>query len=137
MREKSRARKTITPTLLGIKGRGSDTMVYQSQTEKTTVNNTLFGTILKSRKMKNSQLPAQPSSATMDGKNSSFLKTKLKQGLLQKRPTRTFSLKFSQGESHRLLQIFVCLTQQTAFFSLQNTSVKGCFLCRKQRPQQN
>ena len=66
--------RTITPIGLGIKGRGPDTTVDQSPTEKTTVNNKLSGTILKSRKMTNSQLPAQPSSATMDGKNSSFLR---------------------------------------------------------------
>jgi len=104
VREKSRARKTITPIRLGIKGRGPDTTVDQSPTEKTTVNNTLSGTILKSRKMTNSQLPAQPSSATMDGKNSSFLKNKT----YNRKDRRERSLQIlPRGESLTLPEIFV------------------------------
>ena len=93
--------RTITPIGLGIKGRGPDTTVDQSPTEKTTVNNTLSGTILKSRKMTNSQLPAQPSSATMDGKNSSFLRKDWHER------------SFSRGENHQLFQNF-CSTLPTA-----------------------
>ena len=90
-----------TPIRLGIKGRGPDTTVDQSPTEKTTVNNKLSGTILKSRKMTNSQPPAQPSSATMDGKNSSFLRKDWHER------------SFSRGENHQLFQNF-CSTLPTA-----------------------
>ena len=118
MREK--IARTITPIGLGIKGRGPDTTVDQSPTEKTTVNNTLSGTILKSRKMTNSQLPAQPSSATMDGKNSSFLRKDWHER------------SFSRGESHQLFQIF-CSTLPTAIFFSSKTRLWGDVFFAKNR----
>ena len=120
MREK--IARTITPIGLGIKGRGPDTTVDQSPTEKTTVNNKLSGTILKSRKMTNSQLPAQPSSATMDGKNSSFLRKDWHER------------SFSRGENHQLFQNFLFHpTYGIIFFSLQKSRLWGDVFFAKNR----
>ena len=112
-----------TPIRLGIKGRGPDTTVDQSPTEKTTVNNKLSGTILKSRKMTNSQLPAQPSSATMDGKNFSFLRKDWHER------------SFSRGENHQLFQNFLFHpTYGIIFFlSLQKSRLWGDVFFAKNR----
>ena len=111
-----KSRAQITPIGLGIKGRGPDTTVDQSPTEKTTVNNKLSGTILKSRKMTNSQLPAQPSSATMDGKNSSFLRKDWHER------------SFSRGENHQLFQNFLFHpTYGIIFFLFKNHVCEGTY----------
>ena len=120
------------PSNINIKGRSSDTTVYQSQTEITTINNTPSGTILKSRKWRtlNFLLSLVQSPWTVR----IFLFLKSLNRLINRKDRHKRSFKIFQGEIHRLLHTF--WPNKGAFF-FQNTYVKGSFLCQTQRPQQN